>query len=350
MRILLLSDAQSTHTRRWAKGLSDRGTDLHVMSLRPGDIEGVTVYPLKPIGGVKALYPSVIPRLRGLIRRLQPDIVHAHYATSYGLLAALSGHPRVVISAWGTDVLIAPRESVLLRALLRFSLRRAQAVTSMAEHMNAPLLALGVSPERLHAFPHGIEVARFVARAAADKQPGSVVCTRGFHSVYDVECLVRAFAEARSSGYLQRLTLLGDGPLRAHLQSLVHLLGIENWVSFLGQVDRDALPAILGTQEVYVSPSSSDGNSVSLNEAMAAGCFPVVTAIAANTQWISHGVNGLLYPPGDAHALATLLRSVPGQSRLLDEARHLNLERVKRDADWQTTLDRMYAIYEQIRA
>lgn len=322
--------------------------DIHVMSLRPGDIEGVTVYPLKPIGGVKALYLSVMPRLRGLIRRLRPDIVHAHYATSYGLLAALTGHPNVVISAWGTDVLIAPRESVLLRTLLRFSLRRAQAVTSMAEHMNAPLLALGVTPERLHAFPHGIEVARFAALAASDREQGSVVCTRGFHSVYDVECLVRAFAAARSSGYFRRLTLLGDGPLRSELQSLVRLLGLEDSVTFLGQVDRERLAGILGTQEVYVSPSWSDGNSVSLNEAMAAGCFPVVTAIPANAQWITHGVNGLLYPTGDANALATLLRGIPAQGRLLDDARHLNLERVKRDADWQTTLDRMCAIYEQI--
>lgn len=350
MRILLLGDALSIHTVRWAKGLSNRGLEIGVASLRPGDIEGVTVYPLRPVAGSKALYLSVVPRLRALIRRLRPDVVHGHYATSYGLLAALSGHPYVVITAWGSDVLIAPRESGLLRNLLRFSLRRARAVTSMAEHMNASLLALGVAPERLHVLPFGVDVDRFATLAARDRRPGSVVCTRKLDRMYDVQCVVRAFAAARSDGHLQTLTLIGDGPLRAELEALVHVLGIDDSVQFLGQLNHEQLPAVLGTQEVFVSPAWSDGNNVSLNEAMAAGCFPVATDIPANSQWITSGVNGLLYRPGDVDALASLLREVPSKRQLIQDARLLNLERVKRDANWQTALDRMCAIYDDVHA
>lgn len=345
MRILLLADAPSIHTRRWAKGLSDRGFDIHVASLRPSEIPGVTIHALTPLGKSKALYLSVIPSLRALVRRLRPDIVHGHYATSYGLLAALSGHPRVVITAWGTDALIAPRESAVLRTLLRFSLRRAEAVTSMAVHMNESLLALGVAPERLHVLPFGVEVDRFAALAVRDRRPGSVVCTRRFEQVYDVQCVVRAFAAARSDGYLQILTLIGDGPLRADLESLVRSLGVDASVQFLGQVDHDRLPALLGTHEVFVSPAWSDGNNVSLNEAMAAGCFPIATDIPANSQWIDHGVNGFLYPAGNVDALTALLREFPAQRELLNDAQGLNLERVRRDADWRTALDRMCAIY-----
>jgi glycosyltransferase involved in cell wall biosynthesis len=305
---------------------------------------------LKPVGRSKALYVSVIPRLRKLIRRLQPDIVHAHYATSYGLLATLSGHDHVVITAWGTDVLIAPRESALLRALLRFSLRRADAVTSMAEHMNASLLALGVAPERLHVLPFGVDVHRFAEGAAADRRAGTVVCTRRFDRVYDVQCVVRAFAAARSEGYLRRLTLIGDGPLRPDLEALVDAFGINESVHLLGQLDHESLPAILGTQEVFVSPAWSDGNNVSLNEAMASGCFPIATDIPANSQWITHGVNGFLYPPGDVDVLAALLREIPQHGQLLDDARQINLERVERGADWQTALDRMCAIYDDVQA
>jgi glycosyltransferase involved in cell wall biosynthesis len=255
-----------------------------------------------------------------------------------------------VITAWGTDVLIAPRESVVIRELLRFSLRRAEVVTSMAEHMNASLLSLGVAPERLHVLPFGVDVDRFAALAAPVRRQGSVVCTRGFHDIYDVQCLVRAFAAARRDGCLQSLTLIGDGPLRTELETLVNRLGINESVHFLGRLDHEQLPAILGTQEVFVSPARSDGNNISLNEAMAAGCFPLATDIPANAQWIAHGVNGFLYPAGDVDALTTLLRDFPGKRRLLDGARQLNLERVKRDADWQTALDRMCAIYDVVRA
>lgn len=350
MRILLLGDARSIHIARWATGLSNRGIDIHVASLRPTDIAGVTVHPLRPIGRAKALYLSVIPGLRALVRRLRPHVVHAHYATSYGLLAALSGHQHIVITAWGSDTLIAPRRSVLLRILLRFSLSRAEAVTSMATHMNASLLGLGVQPQRLHVLPFGVEVDRFAAAAALDRREGSVICTRRFEPLYDVQCLVRAFAAARNYGYLRTLTLVGDGPLRSELETLVRSLGIEECVKFVGQLDHDALPSILGMQEVFVSPAWSDGNNISLNEAMAAGCFPIATEIPANTQWITQGVNGFVYPTGDVTALATLLRQIPAQRQLVEDARRLNLERVKRGADWQTALDRMCAIYDDVQS
>jgi glycosyltransferase involved in cell wall biosynthesis len=118
----------------------------------------------------------------------------------------------------------------------------------------------------------------------------------------------------------------------------------------LGQLDHESLPAILGTQEVFVSPAWSDGNNVSLNEAMASGCFPIATDIPANSQWITHGVNGFLYPPGDVDVLAALLREIPQHGQLLDDARQINLERVERGADWQTALDRMCAIYDDVQA
>jgi L-malate glycosyltransferase len=193
--------------------------------------------------------------------------------------------------------------------------------------------------------PFGVEVDRFAALAVRDRRPGSVVCTRRFEQVYDVQCVVRAFAAARSDGYLQILTLIGDGPLRADLESLVRSLGVDASVQFLGQVDHDRLPALLGTHEVFVSPAWSDGNNVSLNEAMAAGCFPIATDIPANSQWIDHGVNGFLYPAGNVDALTALLREFPAQRELLNDAQGLNLERVRRDADWRTALDRMCAIY-----
>ena len=324
--------------------------DVHLASLRLSDVPGITVHPLKPVAGSKALYLSVIPRLRALIRSLRPDIVHAHYATSYGLLAALSGHPRVVITAWGSDVLIAPRESVVLRMLLRLSLRRAKAVTSMAKHMNPSLLALGVAPARLHVLPFGVDVDRFASRSVVDRERGSVVCTRRFDRLYDVQCVVRAFAAARRDGYLRKLTLVGDGPLREELETLISTLGMSESVQLLGQLEHSRLPEVLGTQEVFVSPAWSDGNNVSLNEAMAAGCFPLVTDIAANTQWITHGVNGFVYPSGDVDALTALFRAIPTQRQLMDDARQINLERVKRDADWQSALDRMCSIYDDVRS
>ena len=61
---------------------------------------------------------------------------------------------------------------------------------------------------------------------------------------------------------------------------------------------------LLGQADLFISTSPSDGNNISLNEAMACGVFPIVTDIAANRAWITHGENGLLFPCRDANALA----------------------------------------------
>ena len=118
MRILYIADAQSVHTRRWAEAFRDLGAQVHVASFRPAQIAGVEVH-LLPTGGLgKAGYLLALPVLRRLAARVRPDVVHAQYVTSYGFLAAIAGLRPLVVTAWGSDVLVSPRESRLARALV----------------------------------------------------------------------------------------------------------------------------------------------------------------------------------------------------------------------------------------
>jgi glycosyltransferase involved in cell wall biosynthesis len=101
-----------------------------------------------------------------------------------------------------------------------------------------------------------------------------------------------------------RFVVTGDGPLRPQLERLVNDLEIAERVEFRGEVPHEELPRMLGQADVFVSTSRSDGNNVSLNEAMACGAFPIATDIPANRAWIKHGHNGLLFPCQDANLLA----------------------------------------------
>ena len=352
MRILYVADAQSVHTRRWAEAFRDLGAQVHVASFRPAQIEGVAVHTLPTAGLGKAGYLLALPVLRRLAWRLRPDVVHAQYLTSYGFLAALAGLHPLVVTAWGSDVLVSPRESRVARWLVGHALRHADRVTTVAEHMNAAVVALGAAAGRVQAVPFGVDTALFrpPATPRVEAPPLRVICTRNFAPVYSVHTLVEAAQLLQGRGVALALDLVGAGPLHAALQAQVQGAGLAPVTVFHGHVDHPRLVALLGAAHVFVSPAVSDGNNVSLNEAMACGCFPVATDIPANAQWIDPGRNGLLFRPGDAAGLADAIARAAGDAALRAAAAVANRLIVEQRADWQGNVQRMQGLYHRLMA
>jgi glycosyltransferase involved in cell wall biosynthesis len=152
----------------------------------------------------------------------------------------------------------------------------------------------------------------------------------------------------RTGGIPIQLDLVGDGPLRAELEAQVHTAMLQDVVRFHGQVDPARLISLLGTGHVFVTSALSDGNNVSLNEAMACGCYPVATDIPANAQWITPGRNGALFPSGDAGRLAEAIERVAGDEAARRAAALENRRIVEERADWRVSVARMREIYERL--
>lgn len=350
MRILFVADAGSIHTRRWLEYFRDEGADVHVASFRSCEISGVTVHILPRYGLGKLGYFFALRALPKLYAALRPDIVHAHYVTSYGFLAAFAGLHPLVVTAWGSDVLIAPKESRLMRFFARYAVTHADAVTTLAEHMNASVVELGIPLDKITATPFGVDTQFFVPVSpdAEVHAPLKLICTRNFDFVYDVGTLVRALAKVFSGARQLEVDLVGDGPLRQSLVDLVRELGLESRVRFHGHVEHKVLAGLLAGADIFVTPALSDGNNVSLNEAMACGCFPVATDIPANAQWIENNQNGYLYPPGDANRLAQAIEMAIDNRELRLSAKIENRKIVETIADWRICVKHMEDIYQRV--
>jgi hypothetical protein len=157
LRLCVLGDLDSIHTRRWIKPFVARGHEVHAVSYyRPKAApEGVHLHVLddRPrsdqrassgasSGTASSLPPNLLRianafryRRRGLARAISeiaPDVLHAHYVVEYGLFAASAGFRPLVVTAWGSDVLVAARSSALARMITRYALRSADLVTSSA--------------------------------------------------------------------------------------------------------------------------------------------------------------------------------------------------------------------------
>jgi len=350
MKILYVSDAASVHTRRWAEAFRDAGAQVHVASLRPAQIDGVTVHVLPTFGLGKLGYLLCVPALRSLAKRLRPDVVHAQYVTSYGFLAAAAGLAPLVVTAWGTDVLISPRESRVARWLAARALRAADRVTTVAEHMNAAVIALGATPGKVLALPFGVDTELFrpPQAARAEPPPLRVISTRNFGPVYSVATVIDAVGRARAGGLALHLDLVGDGPLRAELEAQVRAAKLDDVVQFHGHVDARELVRLLGCAHVFVSSALSDGNNVSLNEAMACGCYPIATDIPANAQWLRGSGSGALFAPGDAAHLAACIEAAARDPAGRAAAARENRATVERRADWRVAVRQMQGLYEEL--
>jgi L-malate glycosyltransferase len=139
-----------------------------------------------------------------------------------------------------------------------------------------------------------------------------------------------------------RLILVGDGPQT----SLIHkiLAPVADKVSFPGWLCRNDLPGAYCAADLFVSPSHSDGSSISLLEALACGRPVLVSDIPSNREWVNPDI-GVLFRDGDVTSLQGKLLQLaadPDLSRYGTAARMLAEDR----ADWQKNFLKLIKAYQ----
>lgn len=350
MKICLLGNAASIHIQRWTAYFAQRGYELHIISLSPGEVEGAKVHyvpwwpPVKQVG-----YLAALPRIRRLVKQISPDVLHAHYAVSYGVLGALAGFKPLAIGAWGSDILVIPGTSKVRWAILLHALLRADLITSLADHITRVLIEHGVPPEKIKTIPFGVDTQLFCPLSNSQSvRPFDVICTRKFDDVYDVGTLLRALPAIITRHPNLTCLLLDHGPLKDSLKRLARELGVEGNLRWLGWLPPQELAQWLRQTKVYVSASLSDGTSASLIEAMASGCFPVVSDIEANRPWIENGSTGFLFRPSDPEALAARVLQVLESETLRERALVVNRQKVERQANWRTIMGSVEELYQSL--
>ena len=313
MRIAFIAYQGSVHTQRWASFYARAGHDVHVVTCGGGAMAPET-YAVHDLGAPRLGKAGYLLKLRAARRelaRIAPDLVHAHWVTSYGLLAYVSGVRPLVVTAHGDDLLIAPRNPVLRRVVTSV-LRAADLVTVPSEQMREAACALAGRDTPVEVFQYGVEASRLMsvaARARADRTATAqlaVVSARPLLELYRFDVLLDALALLATRGVVWSYDVYGDGPERAALETRAHGHGIEGRVRFHGQRPPEEVEQALARADIYVSVAESDGASIALLEALALGPVPVLSDIPANRPWVRDGETGVLTaiePAAVAHAI-----------------------------------------------
>ena len=320
MRICYLGNASSSHIERWVRFFVEDGHDVHIISFEAPrrKMDGVTVHhvPTRKKLIIPFTFHHKVRQFRRIIRRIRPDIVHAHYITKYGIMAPYMGFNPYVLSAWGSDVLLdlkGPFVGRVKKLLALKAIRNAEWFHTDGIKTKQGLIQLGANEERILLSFFGIESDRFVAEKRSEELRSklelegtiAIISLRTMEPIYDVETLVRAIPLVISNSPDARFLILGGGRLRQSLEALCAKLGVSEYVNFIGRIPLTDMPAYLASADIYVSTSLSDaGLAASTGEVMACETPVIITEDPDNRLWVEHGVNGFIIPTSNPQALA----------------------------------------------
>lgn len=307
LRLVLMGDGDSPHLLKWARALRGQ-VDLWALSSRgfaPGFDElipsaqrlALGTQPHFEGGNVALLraLPTVVRWLKGA----QPDWLAPHYLSSHGTLAWLALRcgvkARMVGSAWGSDILVTPQRSALMRWVTGRVLRACALSTSDSAHMTVRMQALGAG--EVMTFPFGLEQMP-PAPMPGQKDEALFFANRGLEPIYAPERVLAVFAHLAAQWPEARLVVANSGSLAAALQAQATQAGLAERVQFVGRLSAAEQARYYAQARWYLSLPQSDSVSVSVLEAMAYGAIPILSDLPANRELVQDGVNGLILGAG----------------------------------------------------
>ena len=140
MKIMFLSAANSIHTVRWVNSLSNKGIELHLISLsnHRERLENKVSKKVKvhylPFKGCLGYYLNIF-HLKNLVKKIKPDLINVHYASGYGTLSRLVNFEKTLLNIWGSDVYDFPKNGKLQKRILENNLNSSKCLASTSNVM-----------------------------------------------------------------------------------------------------------------------------------------------------------------------------------------------------------------------
>ena len=229
--------------------------------------------------------------VRKVLRREKPDLVHIHQINRLAVIigaAAKREGIKVIETAWGSDVLLVPKRGKFYAGLTKSALQKADFITADAEVMIDSMRELHPTGE-YRIWQYGIDP----IHRNAEKE--KIIYSNRMHEpLYRIDKVIDYFADFHKTNPDWKLVVGGSGSVTSDLKNQAEDLDLNAAVEFPGYCDAKTNTAYYAKSHVFISIPISDGTSVSLMEAMSAGCVPVVSDLKVNKVWVEDGVNGIV--------------------------------------------------------
>jgi glycosyltransferase involved in cell wall biosynthesis len=364
LRLCFIGPANNVTFRRWAEWFTARGHETTVLTVEPTQ----EVHHFRQIdlscnyGGRKVGRLVSAVRLAYVIRRLCPDVVHAHYLRGLAWGVSLVRFCPIVVTPWGSDVL---EEQGAFKewyscALTKKVFASANIVAVHSNYMEGrirTLLPIGVRVVRvgwginLQAFRSGLDVETLRQRWNIGWDQPIIFSPRLAQPFYRHDLVIRAFSFIQKESPRVVLVISEQFPdfeYLCQLRALVSDLNLDDHVRFIGSIPYPDMPLWMNLAHIMIMVPQSDGMPNTLWEAMACGALPVINRLPQYAEVIEDGINGLLVEPEPADIAKVILQAL-ASPELKTKAELRNRELVQAMADQDQEMARMEGWYESLR-
>lgn len=290
--------------------------------------------------------------VRRLVQEIAPDVVNAHYATSYGAVAALAGLKNYALSIWGADIYDFPKKTALHRWMLQFSLHRAAHIFSTSKAMAKE--AGKYTKKTIEITPFGVDMTLFSPdKNTLCKDVFTVGTVKTLSPKYGIDYLLKAAAliKEEQPEIPLKLRISGSGPNEQEYHALAEALGIKEITSWLGFISQEQAAQEWAGMDVAVVPSTLESESfgVSAVEAQSCGCPVVISDIPGLMEATKPELTSLVVPRKDAQALADALVTLYNDQPRRKEMGAAGRAYVAENYELTACFRKVEALFEQIR-
>jgi L-malate glycosyltransferase len=324
LRVLGVGNGRSIIFLRWAWRVAELGHDVHVVSDsftdRADELEGITAHRLQELElatRVKGLRRvRFAPAIRNLARRLDVDLVHAHYLLPYGYWAAEAGVHPLVMSPWNTDIFTYGRDRARGRKRVRAAVAAGDGYVVSSIGNADETVRLGADPDRVHRIvwyvdlrPFGPEHRRpgLAARFGWPDDSLVLLSLRNYRPNTNLDVLLRAFDRVSKEEPRVRLIMAARGGwIRDEIEGVLDELGLRDRVA-QHFAPADELPELCASADIGISIASTDATPASMIESMASGLPMVMGDAITIDEWITPGEGGEVVDCRDTDAVTAAL-------------------------------------------
>jgi len=339
---ILVVGSDSPHLNTFVKRLELLEHQVEVIAPSKNHIQFDKVHTLNFSLTQARNYRQTTTAIRKIAATFQPDVVWQHQANSFSFFPVLALQNRfpIVLTVWGSDILVSPNTSFLIRQMTKYVLKKAQVITADSKHLadeTRKLIPKSTTP---------IHLLQFGINPIALNEPKLPIfySNRGHASLYRVDQIIRAFHQLQADGEYEdwKLIVAGHGKDTNALKALAETLNIVSKVDFVGFLSAEENAKWYAQATYFVSIPESDGTAVSLLEAMYYGCIPIVSDLPANREWITHAENGFVV----RDVSSNFLKDAVGCS--FDQAQEKNRKMILEHGTAEASAQKIQTVLEMI--
>jgi glycosyltransferase involved in cell wall biosynthesis len=363
IKILLLSDTYSEHTEKWALGLASQGLEIGLFSFNKSS------YPwYKNTKNITLLYEAekkldadntfnklsyfkFVKLLKVAIKKFNPDVLHAHYATSYGLIGSLSGFHPFVISAWGTDVMKFPQKNFINKSILKYNLQKADIICATSNTIKEYLIP--VTNKEINVIPFGVDTSVFCKKevnSLFEKNSFVIGCIKALESLYNIDVLIKSFSvlKLKYKEKSLKLIIIGVGSQEHNLKQLVQKLNLTDDVVFTGRISFSDVSNYFNMIDVLANLSDYESFGVSVIEAMACEKPVIATNTGGLKEIIENDNFGSLVEIGNVEQTTNEIEKYLLDSDLKHKIGTAARNKIIQKYNWNNNIKQMIDVYSDL--